>query len=114
MNISFSNAILLQCCNREKEMLSAYGKACAKLLKMRLLQLFAAECLGVFSPSGSPPLRCMPHTKKQMKEFKLPLKDNYILIFEAVDGEISDDKSNLDWNTIKTIVIHNIEKITHD
>lgn len=114
MKIVFSNTVILHHCNTEKAMHLAYGKSCANLLKMRLLQLLAAEYLGIFSPSGSPPLRCVLDTQNRSKRFQLPLEDNYILIFEAVDGETLGDKNNLDWNTIRTIMIHNIEKITHE
>lgn len=114
MNISFSSTAVLQNCNTEKAMFSAYGKACANLLKMRLHQLLAAEYLGIFSPSGSTPLRCESYTKNNVKSFQLPLKDSYILIFEAIDGDMLGDKNDLDWNTIKTIIIHNIKKITHN
>ena len=113
MNIKFSNDTIRHICNTESAMLSAYGKACSRFLKMRLLQLFAAEYLGIFSPPGSKPLRCIP-CSKQLKKFQIPLGENYILIFEAIDGGLLADKSGLDWNSIKSIVIHRIEEITHD
>lgn len=113
MDIKFSNDTIKHICNTESAMLSAYGEACSRLLKMRLLQLFAAEYLGIFSPPGSKPLRCMS-CAKQLKEFQIPLGENYILIFEAADGGLLADESGLDWNSIKNIVIHRIEEITYD
>lgn len=115
MNINFSNTTVMHLCNIEEVMLSACGAACANLLKMRLHQLFAADYLGIFAPPGSKPLRCVPYCAHNDAEiFQLPLKDNFILVFEAVDGDILDAKGSSDWNTIKTIMIHSIEKITHD
>ena len=113
MNIKFANNTIMHQCNIEKVMLSAYGKNCTDILKKRLLQLFAAEYLGVFLPPGSRPLICTVYSNKSANHFQLPLQDNYILIFESVDGEklIGSDKP--DWNTIRTIMIHNIERRAH-
>jgi len=113
MNIHFSNPTIRHHCNTETAMHSAYGQACANLLQKRLLQLFAAECLGVFLPPGCRPLICTPHSNKTINKFQLPLDGKYILIFEAIDGEELSDKSGLDWHTIRSIIIYSIEKITH-
>ncbi|MFK5892072.1 MAG: hypothetical protein QM504_02505 [Pseudomonadota bacterium] len=114
MDIKFSDNTIQHRCNTEKAMLTAYGKECANLLKRRLLQLLAAEFLGVFAPTGCKPLKCVPYSKNTLKQFQLPLEDNYILVFEAIDGDVLSNRKELDWNSIKSIIIHSIEKIGHD
>jgi len=113
MNIKFANKTIMHLCNTERVMLSKYGQNCTNILKKRLLQLFAAEYLGIFLPPGSKPLKCTSHTDASSNLFRLPLHEKHILIFESIDGRIQSGSSNLDWNTIRTIMIHNIEKISH-
>lgn len=113
MNIKFANDTVMHLCNTEKAMLSAYGKTCTNILKKRLHQLFAAEYLGIFLPPGSRPLRCTSHSNTMANLFHLPIQEQHILIFESIDGATLGDANKVDWNTIKTIMIHNIEKISH-
>lgn len=113
MNIKFANDSIMKLCNTEEIMLSAYGETCANIIKKRLLQLFAAEYLGIFLPPGSKPLMCTSHTNTAINIFHLPIQEHYILIFESIDGVNIADGNALDWNTIKTIMIRNIERISH-
>ena len=94
-------------------MLSTYGEACAQFLKRRLIQLSAAECLGIFLPVDSPPLYCNC-VQDNKNKFKLLLGEGYILVFKAVGVSTKTDETILDWNMIKSIVILKIENINHE
>ncbi len=94
-------------------MLSAYGEACAEFLKRRLIQLSAAECLGIFMPADSPPLYCS-YIQDSKNKFKLLLGEEFILVFEAIGTNTKTSEKDLDWNMIKSIVILKVEKISHE
>lgn len=110
MRISFENKTLMDLCNKESLMLSAYGEVCSGFLKRRLIQLSAAECLGIFMPADSPPLYCSS-TQHNKNKFKLLLGEEFILLFEAVDINTNTNENTLDWNMIKSIVILKVDRI---
>jgi len=110
MKIYFVNNAIMDRCNKEQLMLHSYGQTCSNFLKRRLIQLAAAESLGVFSPQSSPPLRCSCVTASRKNQFQIPLGNEYVLIFEAKDGDRLLGCKGLNWNTIKSIVILTVDK----
>jgi hypothetical protein len=114
MNIKFSNSEIRLICNNKIEMQKAIGNADAALLQRRLLQLSAAKNLGVFLPANSKPMRCRPGFNDERNSFSLPLKNKFELFFDAESNCDEVNEPELDWYTIKTIIIIRIEDIAHD
>tara|TARA_R110001583_G_scaffold195511_1_gene374767 strand:- start:23051 stop:23320 length:270 start_codon:yes stop_codon:yes gene_type:complete len=75
-------------------------------LMRRLLQLAAANNLGVFSPEGSPPLRCKP-VDGCSNLFKVSVyKDLHLLFSHSANV----DDENV-WTNIKEIRIEKIKEL---
>ena len=112
MDIRFLDQDIMHCCNDEQIMHTKLGPDCARVLQMRLHQLFAAESLDTFAPAGSRPLRCTSFRNEKRKHlFRLPLMKSDILIFEGIQSKKAQSTEHSDWNAIESIVIHKVEKV---
>ena len=77
MQIIFTSKKLQRSLTVEKEMVKVYGAECAKLLKLRLMQLDAAPSMDKIPPKA----RCHPLLGKYHGCFAVDLKHPYRLIF---------------------------------
>lgn len=110
MDIKFASKALSERCNDEDVMVSKYGAACSAILMRRLIQLYAAEFLGVFFPPGSPPLFCCFLRKYDLWLVQVHLNDGYIMLLEPENEQFQQNGSTLNLTKTTKIIIHSVEK----
>lgn len=110
MDIKFVNKALCVRCNEEDVMVSTYGEACSAALMRRLIQLYAAEFLGVFFPPDSPPLFFCFVRKYDLWLVQVSLNDGYIMLLEPENKQFQRNGSTLNLTETTKIIIHSVEK----
>lgn len=113
MNIVFKTTKLRKECNEEKRMMRVHGPRRAKVLKLRLAQLKAAETLSILGPPYKGPGRCHELVGEMAGLLSVDLDGPYRLIFApADDPPAKREDGGLDWSRIQTIEVVDI-KDTH-
>jgi plasmid maintenance system killer protein len=104
MEIFFRTKKLEKSCNSEKEMLKTYGSARARKLKIRLMELRAAEQLDQISKV--PPARCHELSSNRKGQLSVDLDHPYRLIFIPANDPIPRKQDGgLDWCAVTQIEI---------
>lgn len=83
MKIYFKSKKSQKICSEEREGIKKLGDRCAKRLRQRMLELYAADCLADIS--HLPPLRLHELTGDRKGTYSVDLLQPYRLIFEAAD-----------------------------
>lgn len=108
MVVSFHTKKLQKNCNSDREMQKNYGKAKARKLQQRLMELGAADHLGQIS--HLPPPRCHEMTGNRKGQLSVDLDQPYRLFFVPANDPVPMKKGGgLDWTAVTKIEIVEIE-----
>jgi plasmid maintenance system killer protein len=110
MEITFKNKKLQKICNLEAALIKAYGKNCARKIRVRLDDLHAAANLEVFKTL---PGRCHELIGNKKGQFSLDLEHPLRLILEPSSKDVNKKDNGLDWSLIDSVKIIDVED-THD
>jgi plasmid maintenance system killer protein len=103
MDILFADEKLARRCTEPREMLKSWGKPRAAVLRRRLDQLRAAECLEVMR---SLPGRCHELKGDLAGKLALDLGHPFRLILEPANEPVQKlPDGGLDWNLVTTVRI---------
>ncbi len=86
MKIYFSNRKLEKICSDQKQGIRELGDQCAKKMRQRLAELYAADNLGDIS--RFPPARCHELTGDRKNSFSVDLQHPYRLIFKPLGNPL--------------------------
>ena len=112
MDILFQNRKLEKVCNNQSLLNRTYGQTCAKLIRQRLDDLRAADCLETMS--FFPRARCHELTGNRKGRLAVDVQYPYRLIFEPAHDPIPKKvDGGLDWKIITVIRILDVENY-HD
>ena len=114
MDISFKNTKLEKSFNEGSKLESKHGTKRAKLIRLRMKALRAAESLMDFWPPKSGPERCHELTEgKRSGQLSVDLDFPYRLIFIPDHDPIpTKEDGGLDWSQVSVIKIRSVEN-TH-
>lgn len=111
MEITFKSNKFQKICNSEKGLIKAYGKNCARKIRLRLDDLQAAINLDEFK---NLPGRCHELKGDKRGQLSLDLEHPLRLIFEpSNESTAKKQDGGLDWSSISAVKIIDIED-THD
>lgn len=106
MDIFFKSNRLKRQCSDDRAAQKAFGTQRAKLIRRRLDDLFAAECL---EDMRGLPGRLHELTGDQAGVLSLDLDGPYRLLFEAATPSDPEPKAKADWSTVTCVKILGIE-----
>lgn len=104
MEISFSKKSLQKTCGSETESNKNWGRATAKRVRQRLVELAAADTLS--DVSHLPPARCHELTGRRKGQFAVVVSTKMRLIFKPDHHPVPQNKEGgIDLNKITKIII---------
>ena len=104
MKVFFHSKKLQKACSTEKEMLIQMGAQQARKLKMRLMELQAADNLQQLAKL--PPPRCHELSGDRKGQFSVDLDHTYRLIFIPADDALPiKDDGGIDWGRVTAVEI---------
>ncbi len=111
MDISFKNKRLEKSFNEGAQLEKIHGTKRAKKIRIRLIELRAAESLMDFWPPKSGPSRCHELTQGQRKgQLSVDLDHPYRLIFVPDHNPVPRrEDGGLDWSQVTAVIILGVE-----
>ena len=104
MDISFGSSKLQKTCNDSKKARREWGERRAKLVRVRLDDLQAADNLGVMR--SIPQARCHELGANRAGQLAVDLDHPYRLIFEPAHDPLPEEEDGgLDWHRVTAITI---------
>lgn len=115
MDVSFQSRKLAKQFNESANLDRIHGTVRAKLIRIRLSAMRAAESLHDFWPPKSPPQRCHELTRgRRAGTLSVDLDHPYRLIFRPAEEPVPvKEDGGLDWARVTAVVIIGIED-THE
>lgn len=111
MDIAFKSRKLEKTFNSDRDLQKEFGRSCAKKIRARFDDLFAAATLEVMR---SLPGRCHELKGDRKGQLSLDLEHPLRLLFEPTgDGVQKKEDGGLDWTSVRAIEILGVED-THD
>lgn len=111
MEITFKNNKLHKLCNSDTALTKKYGPVCARKMRSRFDDLFAAASLDIFV---NLPGRCHELKGDKKGQLSLDLEHPLRLIFEPANEDVrKKPDGGLDWTSVNVVRIISVED-THE